>query len=72
MKPGDIKDDGAGHWLLACPKCGLVALLDHQVQTTHDQISISPSIECPNPTCGYHEVITGWELRRAYKKNGKT
>jgi hypothetical protein len=72
MKPGDIKDDAAGHWLMACPKCGLVSYLAHTVMTTHDQISISPSIECPNPNCDFLEVITGWTLRRAYKKNVET
>jgi hypothetical protein len=71
MKAGDLKDTGTGEWIFACPRCGFVAYLDHKVQTTHDQISISPSIECINPTCDFHDVITGWELRRAYKKDAQ-
>lgn len=67
MKPGDIKDDGAGNWLFACPKCGLVGYLDHTVTILLDRISISPSIECPNPECGFHEVVSGWELRKNFR-----
>lgn len=67
MKPGDIKNDGAGNWILSCPKCGLVAYLEHDVQMLIDRISISPSVECPNPDCGFHDVVSGWELRKGYK-----
>lgn len=71
MKPGDLKDTGAGSWLLACPKCGFVAYLDHTIEMTHDQISISPSVECINPGCEFHEVISAWELRKAWKKKSE-
>src|SRR5258706_8851479 len=67
MKPGDMRDTGRGEFILACPKCGLVAYLDHKVEMTHDQISISPSVECPNPDCGFHEVISALELRKGWK-----
>lgn len=66
LKAGELKDIGE-HYILACPKCGLIAYLDHTVEMLIDRISISPSVECPNPDCGFHEVITGWELRHAYK-----
>lgn len=66
LKKGEIKIV-AGQYVLACPKCGLIAYLDHNVAIELDRISISPSVECPNPNCGFHEVITGWELRKGYK-----
>lgn len=61
--PGDLYDDGQGGWILMCPKCGQEGILDHTVSILGDSISIIPSVEC-GYDCGFHEVITGWELRR--------
>lgn len=65
LKKGELKII-AGQYVLACPRCGLVAYLDHNVEIMLDRISISPSVECPS-ACGFHEVISGWELRKGYK-----
>lgn len=66
LQRGEIKDTGE-KYVMGCPKCGLIAYLDHTVEMLIDRISISPSVECPNPNCGFHEIITGWELRKGYK-----
>jgi hypothetical protein len=61
--PGELYDDRKGEWVLSCPNCGRVGYLDHTVTILGDAITITPSIECPYD-CGFHEVVTGWELRR--------
>lgn len=54
---------------LACPVCGLVAALPHQVDA---QGNVSPSVGCPYTPCPMHLMpvkLLGWDL--GAKPSGK-
>lgn len=45
---------------VCCPDCGLQGSLE--MHTIHDDGRVSPSIDCPDPDCGFHEWVQleGW------------
>lgn len=59
---------GRGSWrklaqservMVSCPDCGLSCELDHDISTDG---KITPSLDCPSPTCRFHEFVQldGW------------
>ena len=46
--------------LVSCPKCGCVALLDHEVAADG---TVKPSVVCPKEGCGFHDSVRliGWQ-----------
>lgn len=52
--------DGKFTARLRCPDCGCLGLLDHEIDSAG---AVSPSVECDQPDCKYHEnrvVLLGW------------
>lgn len=62
IKAGELFGSHVTFWLLACPACSTVAELNHTLMLLDDLVTMSPSLICP--TCGWHDIIQGWELRR--------
>jgi hypothetical protein len=74
-EPGDWYKMPKGFWtstaklewakrtvFLACPVCGLIAGLPHQVDA---QGLVHPSLQCPYPPCPMHLMpvkLLGWDL----------
>jgi len=54
--------DGTICLLLCCPLCGKLTSIrpkNHSICFNQDQtISIEPSLQCPNTTCGWHTFVT--------------
>jgi hypothetical protein len=44
---------------VACPGCGLMAMLDHEVAADG---TVTPSLDCPEQRCAFHEWVRleGW------------
>lgn len=49
----------AGQVLVACPDCGSVAALDHEVSGDG---AVRPSLVCPVEECSFHDFVRleGW------------
>jgi hypothetical protein len=49
---------------MACPKCCLIAMLDHDVAPDG---TVTPSVECAKEGCSFHENVRllGWAERKA-------
>lgn len=60
MRPGEWIKLSDGNAMIACPKCGGEAPLDHSVAADG---TISPSLVCPYTPCDFHEWgrLEGWE-----------
>jgi hypothetical protein len=63
LKRGAVEDRfEPGMWkgsvtiYVSCPKCGLIAALDHQVA---DDGTVTPSLVCPEDEggCGWHDTV---------------
>lgn len=46
--------DGERTARIACPSCGTLGLLDHEIA---EDGAVSPSVVCPRDGCGWHEWI---------------
>lgn len=66
LKKGTSKENVHGTWwadgdsvTIKCPECGLIGLLDHDVQPNGD---VTPSLDCPRESCSFHTMVTleGW------------
>lgn len=61
LQPGtwNLWTTGKRRILFSCPKCGQVALLDHEISGDG---TVTPSVECAKPGCSFHDDIrlVGW------------
>ena len=53
------KDGDKASATIACPKCGAVGWLDHEIDADGN---VSPSVECMERLCDFHAMIRleGW------------
>lgn len=58
LQAGQMRRFG-DRWLLACPNCGSVARLDHEVSVSDGKPTIAPSLVCE---CGAHFHVTDGEV----------
>ena len=56
LQPGtwNLWVTGKRRVLFACPLCGDVGLLNHEIA---DDGIVTPSVQCPNIACTFHEMI---------------
>lgn len=65
LQPGTWKPWMNGKIFLACPKCGQIGLLDHEVASDG---MITPSVQCPKDGCFHDNVkLVGWEPEKGIK-----
>ncbi len=65
LPPGtwNLWSTGKRRVLFACPVCGDVGLLNHEIA---DDGTVTPSVQCPALYCTFHEMIklAGWVPER--------
>lgn len=61
LQPGtwNLWSTGKRRVLFACPLCGDVGLLNHEIS---DEGIVTPSVQCPSLNCTFHDMIKllGW------------
>lgn len=60
MKPGQWFKTSTGNAIIACPKCGKYAELNHTIALDG---TVSPSLVCPFSPCDFHDYgnLEGWQ-----------